>query len=160
MRVRSIVGLLLLFLGGTAFASDDASPTEDLLEPFAGRVVVLNFWASWCAPCRTELPLLDDLSKRLDPLDSVVVAVNLDRSRHRAEAVVRTLHLTMPVVFDREATLGERFSPNALPTTYVLAEDGSVLMTIEGVLDAERLAAVEAAVGLANTPDAATDITP
>jgi thiol-disulfide isomerase/thioredoxin len=135
----------------TAPAVAPAAPPE-ALAPWAGRPVVVNAWASWCAPCRDELPLLDALDARLDDERAAVVAVNLDRSTRRAEAVVRTLGLSLPVVYDPEARVAAALAPPAMPTTWVLGADGAVLGTWVGALEAEDLVAIEAL--LAPPPDA------
>ncbi len=106
-------------------------------------VLVVNVWASWCGPCRAELPLLDALDERLDDSEARVVALNVDRTSRRGEAVVRHLGLTLPVVYDAPATYVGGLSPTSLPATFVLRSDGTVLDVVEGELDAAAIEQLE-----------------
>ena len=108
------------------------------------RVVLLNFWASWCGPCLEELPRLDALNDglRADGVEATVVAVSLDRQQRRAEAVVKRLELDLPVHYDPQGELGAAWKVDVMPTSYLLDEDGEVVETLQGALDEQAVAAL------------------
>lgn len=109
-----------------------------------GKVVFLNFWASWCAPCRAELPLLDALHDELDPATSLVLAVNIDHATKLGERVVSRLSLDLPVVWDPETKLAAAYDPPKMPTSYLLSAEGTVVEVFSGELKASDMAAVKA----------------
>lgn len=131
------LGLLLLLDPG---AKAPALPFEQ-----PARVLLLNFWASWCGPCLEELPLLDALDQRLqtDAVGARVVTVNLDTRSRPAEAVVQRLELKLPVHYDPEGALVGTFDPAAMPATYLIM-DGQVEQTWIGGLEVADLEGIEA----------------
>ncbi len=110
-----------------------------------GRVLVVNFWASWCAPCLDELPRLDALHTRLDPLGASVLAINLDRQAGPGGGVARRLGLGLPVLHDARGETAAAWSPAALPTTYLLDRAGVVRGVWSRALEVADIAAIEAA---------------
>ncbi len=123
---------MLLFVISWALGAEpgeriDASPTP-------GQPVLVNLWASWCAPCRAELPLLDALHDEVEAEGLSVVAVNLDSQRRPAEGVMRHLGLDLPVIYGDEE-LAEAFAPVALPATYLLDASGRIVEVKLGALD-------------------------
>jgi thiol-disulfide isomerase/thioredoxin len=111
-----------------------------------GKVVVLNFWASWCAPCRAELPLLEQLHDRLDHDRALVVGVNVDASERTGQALARRLSLDLPVSWDPNGQVASQLSPPAMPTTYVIDAQGRVAETFVGELHAAEIDAIAARV--------------
>jgi thiol-disulfide isomerase/thioredoxin len=158
----------LVLLGLTAEAAAPAigeaapglgtDPALTVIEPaIAGRVVILNFWASWCQPCLSELPALDALHDQLEPLGGAVIAINLDRKRPPADAVIKKLCVDLPVIFDPEGAIAERYEPAGLPMTYLVDAGGTVRGITQGALNEGQLVALkEAALALMpTTPGAA-----
>ena len=107
-----------------------------------GKAVVVDFWASWCGPCREELPELEKLRVEYEPRGVRFVAVNLDSDRATAAEAARKLNLTMVVALDSDKKVAEAFSPPTMPTSYVLDRAGTVRFVHEGfngAADIERL---------------------
>lgn len=130
-----------------------ATPTDPVEAIAAGRPALVTFWASWCQPCRTELPRLDALQQRLDPARGTVVAVNLDRSSRTGQAVYDRLGLGLPVVWDPDGVVAIRFDPTALPATFLVDADGAIVETWLGELDADGVREAEARLAaLSRTP--------
>ena len=113
-----------------------------LSELRGGKAVVVDFWASWCGPCREELPELERLRAVYEPRGVRFVAVNIDNDRATAKDAAKKLGLTMPVALDSEKKVAEAFSPPTMPTSYVLDGAGLVRFVHEGfagTADIDRL---------------------
>ncbi|HET9887019.1 MAG TPA: TlpA disulfide reductase family protein [bacterium] len=106
--------------------------TSTSLESLRGQVVVLNFWASWCAPCRQELRLLQDWSKALDPSRTRVLAVSIDRDARKAKKFVKETGLDLPFFHDGPEGLAKSLDIPALPCTVVLDRSGKIVHVAEG----------------------------
>ncbi len=104
------------------------------LRRFAGKAVVLNLWASWCPPCRAEMPALQRVYNQVDTARVAFVMVSFDENPERARRVVRQAGYTFPVFFPA-APLPKVFDTRSIPTTFVLAPDGTVAVRTEGMAD-------------------------
>jgi len=118
-----------------------ASVTERSL---LGAPAVLNVWASWCAPCRAELPALDALSVRMRAEGFHFLAVSVDADSGPARGLASSLHLTLPLALDPMGSLVGQLAPAALPVTWVLDAQGGLRYRHDGALGAPDLAAIEA----------------
>jgi thiol-disulfide isomerase/thioredoxin len=97
-----------------------------------GEVVIVNFWASWCGPCRRELPRLDALQASLGAGGARVVAISIDEEPRNAARFARSLALTLPVYHDGPGGLARRLDLPAVPYTIVLNREGAVAFTTTG----------------------------
>jgi thiol-disulfide isomerase/thioredoxin len=110
----------------TEFATLPGSGTVSL-SSLRGKVVLLDFWASWCAPCQEELPLLDDLASRLKSKDIEVVGLSIDESKADAlQFLKRKSSWTLTLGHDPEQKTADRFKPPKMPTSYVIDRKGVV----------------------------------
>ena len=91
-----------------------------------GKVVVVDFWASWCAPCREELPVLERLYRRYKRHGLVVVGVNIDRDESNMNRFLRRTPLSFPVVHDGAHRVADRYQPPRMPSSYVIDQRGVV----------------------------------
>ncbi len=91
-----------------------------------GKVVLVDFWASWCAPCREELPVLERLYKTYRERGLVVVGVSVDRDAANARSFANRLGITFPIVHDAQHQLAGRFAPPKMPSSYVIDRRGVV----------------------------------
>jgi thiol-disulfide isomerase/thioredoxin len=117
------------------------------IESFRGRLVVLNIWATWCAPCRTELPGLDRLSRMLDPSRFVVVGLAIDSDAISIGEFLLQNHIRFANYRDADHAR-DTLAIRAYPVTFVIAPDGRLLLRMTGarVWDgAEAVAALEKA---------------
>jgi len=115
-----------------------SSPGGDTkkLSDYHGRVVLLTFWATWCAPCRHEMPQIEALWKEYRNQGLIVLAVNVDRgNRDGVVDFVHSLHLTFPVLFDTDGSVRNRYEVRALPTSYLIGRDGKIIGRIIGERD-------------------------
>lgn len=102
---------------------------------FRGKVVILNFWASWCPPCVEELPLLEKTQRSLDGKDATVVGVNLRDVSSEAMAFVRRYDLTYPSLRDRDADLARAYGTTSYPETFVIDRRGRIAAKRRGPVD-------------------------
>ena len=100
----------------------------------AGGPVVINFWATWCGPCRIEMPLLEKVYQELGPKGVAFAAISLDRrmSKDAMEAFLKSRGFNVPVYRDEDAGVAKRFNILAIPTTIVLKPDGEVFYLAKG----------------------------
>ena len=103
------------------------------LSVLRGRTVVLNFWASWCEPCKTEAPVLEEVAERYRPAtDVVVLGVDVQDLRENAMEFIRDNALTYPSLRDGEDTARSAFQVPALPETFVIDPQGRIALKISG----------------------------
>jgi cytochrome c biogenesis protein CcmG/thiol:disulfide interchange protein DsbE len=120
-----------------ALLSGDATLT---LESLRGKAVVLNFWASWCGPCKDETPLLQKSWQRWEGKDVVFVGMNVKDFRGDARSFVRRFGVTYPNVYDGKGSTVGRYGVTGFPETYFIDAKGRVVYRIAGpVADAEEL---------------------
>jgi peroxiredoxin len=97
------------------------------------QVVMINFWASWCVPCRMEMPDFERIYAAQKTRGFTIFAINEDREREKADAYLKSKPVTFPILIDRDGAIAKRFGVVALPTTILVGRDGKVLRVIEGV---------------------------
>ena len=111
------------------------------LHDLRGKVVLIDFWASWCGPCRQSFPWLRSVAERYAASDLVVVAINLDKSREPAERFLREFAPGFLVAFDPSGKSAEAYDVAAMPSSYIVGRDGQILYTHAGfdLEDAESI---------------------
>lgn len=110
------------------------------LSDLQGQPVVLNFWASWCGPCRSEMPELQRLHDRLGEAGVVVLGVNQGESPATAAAFLETLGLSFPVALDQRTGVSQQYLVNSLPTTFFIDRAGVIRSTFIGPMSDAVLA--------------------
>lgn len=93
----------------------------------AGKVVLVNFWATWCGPCKEEMPSLARLQQQLDPARFVMLTVTTDLQRQGIAHFLSQLRVSLPVLFDEDQEVSRSFMVRGLPTTIVIARDGTLV---------------------------------
>ncbi len=96
------------------------------LEEYRGQVVLINFWASWCGPCRQEMPLLDRLHHRYEDTGFAVLGVNVEGEAAPAQEIVDKTNVTFPILIDDGQKVSDMYNLQAMPTTVVVDRDGVV----------------------------------
>jgi thiol-disulfide isomerase/thioredoxin len=117
------------------------------LSAHRGQVIFLNFWATWCPPCRSEMPSMEILYRRLEPLGLVFAAVDIQEKPDLAQAYIAEGGYSFPVVVDFTGRVSTRYGVRAIPSTFIIARDGNVVAAVTGALDWSRpevIAALEA----------------
>lgn len=91
-----------------------------------GRIVLINFWASWCGPCRTEMPVLNQLAKQYAARGVTIVGVNVEPERQPALEWLKTTPVNFPVLFDADSKVSTAYQVTGMPTTVILDRKGVV----------------------------------
>lgn len=132
-----------------AIAGDVEIPLRDggtfRLSEHKGKKVLLTFWASWCSPCRRELPALERWSKEHPEVD--VLAVSVDRTKEEAEDFIRVVRFDLPVAFDPDATQLGRYGVTSMPTMFLFDDSGQLVWRHAGYSEEKGFAELDAAVG-------------
>jgi cytochrome c biogenesis protein CcmG/thiol:disulfide interchange protein DsbE len=140
------VSALVLAIGFFVSGSLDAAPHPSAAPSFTlptrdstvvgdslrGRVVLVDFWASWCGPCRRSFPWLESMHERYGSKGLTVVAVNLDKSRDAANAFLDKYPASFTIAFDPAGKTAESFHVVAMPSSFLIGRDGSVLHASTG----------------------------
>jgi thiol-disulfide isomerase/thioredoxin len=111
----------------------DGAPWD--LAALKGQLVVLNFWASWCEPCRSEMPSLELLAQRHEGDGVAVIAVNVRESEAVIERFLQTMPISLPIVRDADGSASAAWTPRVLPSTVVIARNGQPQFTVIGEAD-------------------------
>ncbi len=101
---------------------------------FGGKVLVLNFWATWCPPCVKELPLLQSLHKELGDSGLVILGISVDKSARNYRDFLRRFGVTFPTAHDPEHRINELYGTWKYPETYVINKEGRVIQKVVGEL--------------------------
>jgi len=102
------------------------------LDSLRGRVVYLDFWASWCEPCRRSFPWMETMHQRYAARGLTVVAIDLDKDRDAADEFLARYPASFPVAFDPAGKTAEAYGVSAMPTSYLIGRDGAILSTHAG----------------------------
>ena len=120
-----------------------ANPAETVdLDALRGRVVYLDFWASWCAPCRQSFPWMEDLRKAHQAEGLTIIAVNVDHDRLDADRFLKQFQPGFEVRFDPEGQLAQKFNVSGMPTSVIIDRRGKVRFTHVGFWPADGAVAV------------------
>ena len=96
------------------------------LSEMRGEVVLINFWASWCGPCRQEMPELEALYQEYQSLCFTILGINVDKDRAMADKVLNSTTLSFPILFDSDNAVTELYKVDAMPTTVIVDRNGNV----------------------------------
>jgi cytochrome c biogenesis protein CcmG/thiol:disulfide interchange protein DsbE len=124
-KIRSIFLVLAMLLAPLVAVAQAPSPTFDLAE-YQGKVVVVDFWASWCVPCRRSFPWLNDMHAKYAEQGLVVIGVNVDANQKDAAAFLEDYPAAFNIHYDTEAIMAKEFGVEAMPSSFVIGRDGQI----------------------------------
>ncbi|MGB5260085.1 MAG: TlpA disulfide reductase family protein [Gammaproteobacteria bacterium] len=138
----------LLLAGGVAAGVVDA-PAPDFtlkshmgqnlkLSEHRGEVVLINFWASWCGPCRQEMPLLSELHNKYKALGFTVLGVNVEQDSSEAKKLLKQMPVTFPVLFDNDSVVSKQYDVVAMPSTVLVDRNGKMRFLHKGYKPGEE----------------------
>jgi cytochrome c biogenesis protein CcmG, thiol:disulfide interchange protein DsbE len=108
-------------------------PTQVKLSELKGKAVVLDFWASWCGPCRAEAPIMNKLAERYRNKDVVVMGVNTDDAEGNALVFANQMRLAFPIAYDADQSAARAYNVSGLPTLVVISRTGKIVAIRTGV---------------------------
>jgi peroxiredoxin len=148
--MRLLIGALLLAFSAAAPAEalkpwrGGAAPALELadldgavhrLADYRGKTVLVNFWATWCTPCRAEMPSIERLRSAMEGRPFSVLAVNMGESGRVARDFAEKLPITFTVLLDREGSVTRAWGARVLPASFLIAPDGAIRYSYFGDLD-------------------------
>ena len=113
----------------------DLQGNKHRLADYRGKVVLVNFWATWCVPCRDEMPSIERLRASLEGWPFAVLAVNLAEPESRIHKFLEAVPLRFPVLLDRDTKTTRAWQAKLLPATYIVGPDGAIRYRHLGELD-------------------------
>ena len=113
------------------------------LADYQGKVVLVHFWATWCAPCREELPAIEKLRAGMAGRPFAVLAIDVDEPKSRVERFLKEAPLSLPLLLDGGARAARAWKVRILPSSYLVGADGAVRYVHQGMLDWDEPAARE-----------------
>jgi cytochrome c biogenesis protein CcmG/thiol:disulfide interchange protein DsbE len=137
---------ILSFLFAAAIASagaassppTQAAPRWPILDAYPGKVVLVDFWASWCSPCLHSFPWMNELQRRHGAEGLVIVAVNVDQDRALADAFLAKVPAQFRVEYDTQGALARQFGVQAMPTSFLIDRDGQIRLRHAGFKEKQR----------------------
>lgn len=134
---HSIIALSIAVVFQAASAGIDSGPAPDFtlksntdqnlrLAEQRGEVVMLNFWASWCGPCREEMPHLNNLSEEYEEMGFKLLGINVDENLKDANRAIKKFNVRFPVLFDAENDIAELYKVDSMPTTIIIDRNGEI----------------------------------
>jgi peroxiredoxin len=142
MKITKTILLLTLALSGLtgaagALAVTSKGPAANFtlksnsgenirLSEYRGQVVLINFWASWCGPCRQEMPHLDAIQQKYQGLGFTVFGVNVEQDRAMADKVLRDIPVTFPILYDSDNEVSHSYDVDAMPATVLVDRNGEI----------------------------------
>ncbi len=133
-RLTVVGAVVAMFSCAAAMA---ATPALDLAA-YRGRVVVVDFWASWCKPCRASIPWLNQMRSRYGAQGLVIIGVNVDAERADADRFLHDIPAEFDVIYDPQGTLAEQFGLQAMPSSFVYDRSGKLVRTNYGFRENRR----------------------
>jgi peroxiredoxin len=146
-RIAALAAVLTLALPAWAGVADGPAPGFTLqsrdgktvtLAQFKGEVVMINFWASWCGPCRQEMPLLDSIYKQYKDMGFTLLGVNVEPNSHDANAWLTRTPVSYPILYDTKSQVSQLYHVQAMPTTVIIDRSGVVRFVHNGYLPGDE----------------------
>jgi len=138
LKLFFLTGFTLLFSMSVTYAASEKlsgkAPNFTLksrsgknikLSELRGQVVMLNFWASWCGPCRKEMPILEQIHKKYKRLGFTLLGVNVEENTRDAINYLKDVKVTFPILFDNRQKTSKLYNVSAMPTTVIIDRNGN-----------------------------------
>jgi peroxiredoxin len=102
------------------------------LSQYKGQVVMLNFWASWCGPCREEMPLLESIYKKYNRLGFTMIGVNVEPDSKAADEWLKATPVSFPILYDTDSKVSKLYAVAGMPSTVIIDRSGNLRMLHRG----------------------------
>jgi peroxiredoxin len=136
------VALPVLATSSSAPAPDFSLPSNTgktiNLSQYKGQVVMLNFWATWCGPCRKEMPILESIHKKYSKMGFTMIGVNVEPDSKAAVDWLKQTPVSFPVLFDKDSKVSQLYKVNTMPSTVIIDRKGNVQFSHRGYKDGDE----------------------
>jgi len=145
-RCISFILFVFIFFAQNSFATPSQAPQINLpgiegnvqLEKLKGKVVYLDFWASWCVPCKKSFPWLHEIKQSYADQGFEVIAVNLDKDRKLADEFLQVMDVNFMVAFDESGESASRYKLKGMPSSYLIGRDGKLYASHIGFREKDK----------------------
>ena len=140
-RIAAIAATLAIAVPALAGSASAPAPQFTLtarggrdvsLAQYHGQVVMINFWASWCGPCRQEMPLLESIYKKYNKLGFTLLGVNVEPDSQAADDWLKATPVTFPILYDKESKVSKLYEVAGMPSTVIIDRHGKLRMLHRG----------------------------
>jgi peroxiredoxin len=134
-RIAGLIAALVIAVPAVATAPNSPAPPFTLpakggsqinLAQYKGQVVMINFWASWCGPCRQEMPLLEDIYKKYNKLGFTLIGVNVEPDSKAADDWLKQTPVSFPILYDKESKVSQMYDVSGMPSTVIIDRKGNL----------------------------------
>ena len=134
-RIAAVVAALALALPALAADPNGPAPQFTLaskagsdisLSQYKGQVVMINFWASWCGPCRQEMPLLESIYKKYNRMGFTMIGVNVEPDSKAADEWLKATPVSFPILYDRDSKVSKLYNVAGMPSTVIIDRNGNL----------------------------------
>jgi thiol-disulfide isomerase/thioredoxin len=140
---KSLLITATLVVSQWSFAANVEGPAPDFtlktnsgenyrLSEHRGEVLLINFWASWCGPCRQEMPLLEEIHQKYSKLGFSVLGVNVDEDSAMADKILNDIPVNFPILYDQSSDISKLYNVDAMPTTVMVDRNGNMRVLHRG----------------------------
>lgn len=139
--MKTFAGLLIALVAWSSpsFAADAPVPAEQFdLSDYTGRVVYVDFWASWCGPCRQSFPFMQEMQEKYAADGLSIVAVNVDTDSTLATNFLSEVEHNFTIVMDPQGQLAEQYQLQGMPSSYLIDRDGQQIQSHTGFRQKDR----------------------
>ncbi|MEO6079383.1 MAG: TlpA disulfide reductase family protein [Steroidobacteraceae bacterium] len=146
-KMNSLRTLLLATLVAMPALAVTPAPTFKLdsmagkpvsLDQYKGQVVMINFWASWCGPCRAEMPILEKLHAKYKPMGFTMIGVNVEPDSSLASNWLKATPVTFPILFDTRSEVSKLYAVAGMPSTVIIDRKGNMRWLHRGYKDGDE----------------------
>ena len=125
LKLLSLLCLLLLTITPSVQAEEPKEQLDKLMQQHQGKVVFLDFWASWCVPCRKSFPWLNTMQEKYKKQGFTVISINLDREKSFAETFLQSTPAEFAIIYDHQSSLAKKFKIKGMPCSYLFDRQGN-----------------------------------
>ena len=137
-RSLPILALLFLSFSNSSFAKSSPEQLQELLQQHKGNVIYVDFWASWCSPCRKSFPWMNEMQSKYDNLK--IISINLDQNKELATEFLTKTPANFSIIYDPKGQLAKQYKVQGMPSSYIFNKDGELVNAHIGFTEAKQKA--------------------
>jgi thiol-disulfide isomerase/thioredoxin len=161
MMIKKLVSLLFVFitslcLSSVSFAETTAEKNvlqnfQTLISSHKGKVIYVDFWASWCGPCRKSFPWMNNIQEKYQQQGLVIISVNVDNNKALADKFLAEIPANFTVFYDPKGKVARQFKLKGMPSSYIIDRSGKVISTHVGFSQSKKTKYEQELIALLNT---------